>query len=184
MRRGRLIAVVGPSGVGKDTVMAAMVASVPGLASVRRVISRPSAAGGEDFEGVDLASFEQMEAKGHFGLSWRAHDLAYGIPKDVSDALERGEDRLVNLSRGVLSEAAAHYAPFLVLSLTARPEILAQRLSARGRETPDAISARLARQKTIPSGLDVVEIDNSGALESTVRAAIAALYPESATRCS
>lgn len=181
---GRLIAVVGPSGVGKDTVMDALTEAIPGLASVRRVITRPSDAGGEAFEGVDIKTFEEMEAHGAFALSWRAHGLAYGIPKSVDAELATGRDRLVNLSRDVLLDAKARFSRFLVLSLTARPDVLAKRLAARGRETSDEIAARLRRSKSIPKSLDVVSIDNSGALEETIDAARRALYPESLTRCS
>ncbi|MEO0912102.1 MAG: hypothetical protein AAFY59_03810 [Pseudomonadota bacterium] len=38
---GRFIAVVGPSGVGKDSVMAGMAARTGQLKLVRRVITRP-----------------------------------------------------------------------------------------------------------------------------------------------
>ena len=46
---GRFIAVVGPSGVGKDSVMQGMAARDPRIVLARRVITRPSDAGGEDF---------------------------------------------------------------------------------------------------------------------------------------
>lgn len=41
MTTGRLFAVVGPSGAGKDTLIAAALAARPDLAIVRRVITRP-----------------------------------------------------------------------------------------------------------------------------------------------
>ena len=41
---------------------------------------------------------------------------------------------LVNLSRSVLLEAQEEFGDFMVLSVTARPEVLARRLAARGRE--------------------------------------------------
>ncbi|HMB13658.1 MAG TPA: phosphonate metabolism protein/1,5-bisphosphokinase (PRPP-forming) PhnN, partial [Roseovarius sp.] len=50
MTKGRLIAVVGPSGVGKDTLMRAMVAERPNLRRVRRVITRRADDGGEGHE--------------------------------------------------------------------------------------------------------------------------------------
>ncbi|MFC6760861.1 hypothetical protein ACFQFQ_17395 [Sulfitobacter porphyrae] len=43
MSAGRFIAVVGPSGVGKDSVMAGMVARARDLVAVRRVITRAAA---------------------------------------------------------------------------------------------------------------------------------------------
>ena len=46
MSRGRLIAVVGPSGVGKDSVMAGLVLLRAKLHLVRRMITRPANVGG------------------------------------------------------------------------------------------------------------------------------------------
>lgn len=181
MAEGRLIAVVGPSGVGKDTVMEALAAAEPRLFLVRRVITRPSSAGGEVFEGVTEAEFAQREAAGAFALSWGAHELRYGVPHAVSEDLQSGKDGLVNLSRGVLGTANDCFPGLVVLSLTAAPEILASRLAARGRETAADIEKRLSRARIdLPAGLNVVEIANEGPLEKTVDAARAALYPVSA----
>ncbi|MEO0389720.1 MAG: phosphonate metabolism protein/1,5-bisphosphokinase (PRPP-forming) PhnN [Pseudomonadota bacterium] len=178
---GQLIAVVGPSGAGKDTVMAALVAARPGLSLVRRVITRDADAGGEDFEAVTEAAFAQMVAQGAFALHWRAHGLAYGIPAAALADLDAGQDLVVNLSRSVLAEAQGKVSRFAVVSLTVAPEVLAQRLAARGRESAADIEARLARSgAALPPGLPVIEIDNSGPVQETVRAILTALYPVSA----
>ncbi len=52
-----VIAVVGPSGVGKDSVMDALVARVPGIRRVRRVITRPEGEEGEAFDRVSVDEF-------------------------------------------------------------------------------------------------------------------------------
>ena len=52
---GRMIAVVGPSGVGKDTVTQALVDAAPQLSLVRRVITRAADAGGEDYDAASPA---------------------------------------------------------------------------------------------------------------------------------
>ncbi|MDV4143473.1 phosphonate metabolism protein/1,5-bisphosphokinase (PRPP-forming) PhnN [Shimia sp. FJ5] len=177
----RLIGVVGPSGVGKDSVMAALAARVPGLRLVRRVITRPSDAGGETFEGVSEADFAARVAAGDFGLWWRAHGMAYGIPHSEVEDRPDGEIALVNLSRAVLDEARARYPGFAVLSLTAAPETLAHRLAGRGRESEAEIAARLARAGYVrPEGADVIEISNDGPLDETVAAVLQALSPERA----
>lgn len=176
---GRLIAVVGPSGVGKDTVIDALVAAVPGLHRVRRVITRPAEAGGEDFEGVTEAEFDRRRARGEFVLWWGAHGLRYGIPRGIVERLDEGGDVMVNLSRGALPDARRCFRGMVVLALTARPDVLAARLAGRGRETPEDVAARLARAGQFRvSGPDVIGIDNSGPPGATVAAARAALYPE------
>ena len=52
MSRGRLIAVVGPSGVGKDSVMAGLVLRRAKLQLVRRMITRPANVGDEAFDAM------------------------------------------------------------------------------------------------------------------------------------
>ncbi len=178
MTTGRFIAVVGPSGVGKDSVMEALIAANPDFHRVRRVITRPSAAGGEDFEGVSREEFETRRDAGAFALWWPAHGLLYGIPSSVQKTLSLGIDVLANLSRAQLLAAAEVFPGLHVLHITAAPEILAQRLAARGRETPEDIRARLAREVALPEGLTVTEVDNGGRLSDSVDAALAALYPE------
>ena len=181
MDRGRFIAVVGPSGVGKDSVMAALEAADPRFATVRRVITRAPEAGGEDYEAVSETAFARKEAEGSFALSWRAHGLAYGIPVAVEQQLAQGHDVLANLSRGVLRAAQLRFPRFVVLSLTAPASVLAQRLAGRGRESAAEIERRLERSGfPIPEGLPVIEVANSGALSDTVAAVRAALQPASA----
>ena len=78
----RLIAVVGPSGAGKDTLMEAAVARSPHIRLARRTITRPTDAGGERFEGVTPEAFEILLRNRAFALHWQAHGLSYGIGRD------------------------------------------------------------------------------------------------------
>lgn len=177
---GRLIAVVGPSGVGKDSLIAVLVRRRPALERVRRVITRPAEAGGEEFCAVDAAEFGRREAAGAFALAWAAHGLRYGVPASVGAVLERPADALVNLSRGVLAAARTRFPTLVVLSVTAAPEVLAARLAGRGRETATEIARRLERPgAALPPGLRLIPVDNGGTLEAAADQALHALYPPS-----
>lgn len=179
MAAGRFIAVVGPSGVGKDTVMEAVAEALPNVVLARRVITRPSAAGGEEFDGVSDAAFDALVAEEAFALWWPAHGLRYGVPLAVDAELEAGKIVLANLSRAVLTEAQARFAGFHVLSLTAPVEVLSARLAQRGRESKEDIAQRLSRRDfALPEGLPVTEICNDGPLEQTVSRVRAVLQPE------
>lgn len=177
MSGGRFIAVVGPSGVGKDSLIDGLVARCTDLHRVRRVITRPADAGGEEFDAADVDAFHEMRARGAFCLSWGAHGLFYGIPERVRAQVAHGRDVIANLSRGVLAEAADQFTNLLVLNVTARPDILAARLAGRGRESAADIAQRLSRSVPLPPGLTVVEIPNNGALDAAVDTALRALYP-------
>ncbi|NOD36730.1 MULTISPECIES: phosphonate metabolism protein/1,5-bisphosphokinase (PRPP-forming) PhnN [unclassified Ruegeria] len=177
-----VIAVVGPSGVGKDSVMQALVAQASGIQRLRRVITRPEGEEGEDFDRVSVATFQQMERAGAFALSWPAHGLFYGVPTEITRQRNEADAVLVNLSRKVLVQAQEVFGDLIVISLTAEADVLAQRLSARGRESATEQARRLGRAKApLPDGLNrVIEVDNSGALEDTVAEILAQLQPESA----
>jgi ribose 1,5-bisphosphokinase len=179
MTPGRLIAVVGPSGVGKDSVMAGLIAARPGLTAIRRCITRDPDLGGEDFDPLTPATFEARQAAGDFALTWGAHGLFYAIPRAALAPLDRGQDLLANLSRGVLGQAQAMVPRLTVLHITASPATLAARLAARGRETTADIATRLTRPSPpFPPGIDVVAVTNDGPLATTVSAALSALYPD------
>lgn len=165
----RVFAVVGPSGAGKDTLMEAVAARLPDVLLVRRVITRPETSGGEVFEGVSEAEFARRLARGDFALHWRAHGLAYGIPATVHDRLAEGRSILFNGSRAMLREAGREFPGLRVIHVTAHPHVLSERLSGRARETAEEIEERLERADlALPDGLEMIEIDNSGALEAAV----------------
>lgn len=178
MSAGCLIAVVGPSGVGKDSVMASLITARPEMRLVRRTITRAPGLGGEDYDAVTPDAFAKAAESGAFCVYWSAHGLSYGIPADVLTDVQRGRDCLANFSRSALEQATEVFPNMTVLNITASPATLARRLAGRGRETEAEIAARLAQaDKCLPTGLDVVTIANDGALEDTVAQAFAALQP-------
>jgi ribose 1,5-bisphosphokinase len=176
---GRLFAVVGPSGAGKDTLMAAARAARHDLVLARRTITRPEEAGGERFAGVSAAEFARLRAEGAFALDWQAHGLSYGIPASIDAALAEGRNVIFNGSRAVLGVAWERYPGLRVIHVTAEVAVLAERLAARGRESRDEIARRLARASyEIPCGIPIRVVENNGPLAEAAAAFLAALQPE------
>lgn len=165
------IAVVGPSGAGKDTLMREAAATRPDIRLVQRAITRPADQSSEDFEPVSEAEFQRLSKAGQFRLSWQAHGLSYGVPHITEPGIW-----LMNLSRRMLPEVAATRAALGVIHVTANPAVLAARLADRGRETQDDIAARISRPTAFDSaGLPTITVDNSGALASAKAAFLAAV---------
>jgi len=165
---GTMVAVVGPSGAGKDSLIHLAMqhfAGRPDVHFVQRVITRPPDSGGEQHRGASPAEFEAMRREGSFAVDWDAHGLSYGIPASVHEKLALGHMVIANGSRSALKHWARAFPSLLVINVTASPEVLAERLVARGRESREEILERLKRGSlTVEGDYDVVTIDNSGAL--------------------
>lgn len=170
-----IFAIVGPSGAGKDTLIAGVMRARPDLRLVRRVITRPASAGGEDYEGVTAAEFARRKARGAFALDWEAHGLCYGLP--WSEVLGPGTI-LFNGSRAALPQALALFPDLEVIVVTAPPEVLAARLAARARETEADRQTRLMRADfTLPEGVSATTVMNDTTPEKGIVRLLAALQP-------
>ena len=174
-----IFAVVGPSGAGKDTLIAGALRCRPGLRLARRVITRPTESGGEDFEGVTPAEFAARKVRGEFALDWQAHGLSYGIPYDQL----QGGDVIFNGSRAALPAAQALFPDLRVILVTASAPVLAARLATRGRESEADIRERLERASfDLPPGTRATVVMNDGTVEDGVAGLLAALQPDRAAR--
>jgi ribose 1,5-bisphosphokinase len=174
---GAFVAVVGPSGAGKDTLIAAArlaLAREEAILFARRVVTRPAV--GEDHDTLSPAAFEAARAAGRFCLAWTAHGLAYGVPREALALVRAGRVVVVNLSRGAIAAAEALDVPVVVLEVDAPAALRALRLAARGRESDAAIEARLAREAPLAVGrARHVRIVNDGRPEAAAAAMVAAL---------
>ena len=181
-RRGILFLVVGPSGVGKDSLIDGArhrLEGDPAFHFPKRSITRPANAGGEDHNALTTVDFERLEASGAFMLSWQAHGHRYGVPKSAEQALNEGRSVIVNVSRQVIDQARQYWPPLRVLQVSAPRAVLAARLAGRGREDADDIQRRLERASAYAiSGDDVREVVNADALDVVIDRFVALLEDE------
>ncbi|WP_295535936.1 phosphonate metabolism protein/1,5-bisphosphokinase (PRPP-forming) PhnN [uncultured Thioclava sp.] len=174
-KTGRLVAVVGASGVGKDTLIRAAMQHDPALHWARRAITRP-ASGSEPFEPLSEAEFDARLAADAFALQWHAHGLRYGISHAELAPLHHGQMVIFNGSRAALAEAWAQYPALHVIEITAPDALRTERLAARGRESTAQIAARITRRvAALPDGLPLHQVCNDGSQETGLRRFQAAL---------
>ena len=173
---GKLFYLMGPSGSGKDSLIDASRGPLRALNCevMRRVITRSAESVGEDAIGVTPEEFERRKHAGAFSLAWQANGLSYGIPREMDEWLQAGQHVLVNGSRANLRQAMEKYPTLVPVLLTVNDEVLRKRLLSRGRETPEQIDARLARNALFKdrrsSDSPVHQVDNSADLAEAVSA--------------
>ena len=169
---GTLFLVVGPSGVGKDTLLDGArdrLAASRWFLFPRRVITRPAEAGGEDHIPATEAEFERQLAAGEFLHHWQAHGLRYGLLASIPDALGRGVNVVLNTSRNEIAALQAKVQNVVPIFISASPEVVARRLRSRGRESEDEIDKRLARiVKTSNPANGALELFNDSSIEAGI----------------
>ncbi len=174
---GRLVLVVGPSGAGKDSVLAAVKARCvgePAIVFPRRIVTRPVTAD-EDHISVSHTGFDDARRGAAFALWWRAHGLKYALPISIDTDIRAGRTVVCNASRGIVEDARARYACVTCVLVTARAELLAARLEARARRSDGALAHRIERNAIYAELSADVVVDNSGALQEAVDALTSAL---------
>ncbi|KAL0486896.1 guanylate kinase [Acrasis kona] len=183
--KSAIFLVLGPSGVGKDTLMDG--AKVYILESgdyvfIKRVITRPADAGGEEHIPATVEEFEKQ--KPDFCLWWGAHGLFYGIPdKAVRDALSNNKKVIVNVSRGAIGDAQDKFGnicPVTTVEINASPNVIRNRLTSRGRESPEEIEERIRRGEEMSKSVEqvakkLVRVLNDTTVEDGVNAFLKAI---------
>jgi ribose 1,5-bisphosphokinase len=175
---GRLILVVGPSGAGKDTLLGLARAACADDSSIvfpRRVITRQASAS-EDNEEVSVGTFEAALARDEYAMHWDAHGHRYALSRAIDEDLRAGHTVVANVSRTVIATMRRGYADVVVVSVTAPPNVLAERLAMRGRGSDGKIEHRLSR--TVDETAPDVTIVNIGSADFHARRLVRAIKGE------
>lgn len=173
---GRLFVLSGPSGVGKDSVIARLKAKGFPLHYAVTATTRPKRAheeNGVDYHFLSPAAFTRMRDQGDL-LEWaEVHGNYYGTPRrQVRDALATCEDVLLKIDvQGAATIRRSVPGAVLIFLAPPSTEELVSRLNGRGTESADQLSLRLRNAEREMADLpnyDYVVINRHGRLEESV----------------
>lgn len=170
---GIFFAIVGASGVGKDSILAA---AKPRLESCgdfyfpTRFITRPADAGGEEHLSISNADFVQSVREDRFSLWWMAHETHYALPDDVFEKLRFNTHVIANISRRSVKETIQKFNTVEIIEITASPDTIKKRLMMRGRENEAEIMVRQLREieSDWSGNLAANSVSNDGQLAEAV----------------
>ncbi len=162
IRPGVLFVVSGPSGVGKGTIIRALLESHPDIelsVSCTTRMPRSGEQDGVDYRFVTEAQFEKLRATGQL-LEWaRVHDHhSYGTPRaPVEAALARGRSVVLEIDYQGAKSVHEQLGDEAVLIFVAPPSwpALLERLAKRHTESPEGIAERLVSARQEISNMDM-----------------------------
>ena len=152
MKKGKTFIVSGPSGVGKSTVLKALLETRRNLyfsVSATTRAPRPGELDGVHYHFMDVDSFRKWIAKEQFLEYAEYVGNFYGTPKRyVDEAMEAGKDVILDIEvQGAIQVVSKR--PETVRIFIAPPswEELERRLTQRGTDSREKIQKRLLRAK-------------------------------------
>lgn len=152
MRKGKTFIISGPSGVGKSTVLGALLERRPNLYFSVSATTRPPRPGeidGVHYHFLDVDTFQERIAKDEFLEYAEYVGNFYGTPKKYVDAaMNRGQDVILDIEiQGSIQVTGKR--PDTVRIFIAPPSWteLERRLTERGTDSEDKIQKRLLRAK-------------------------------------
>lgn len=146
---GIFFAVVGKSGVGKDTLLVhakTQLAQAEKYYFPTRTITMPFLSYGEKHNSISADDFLRNTREGKFCLWWEAHGYHYGLPNEINEKLQSGCNVLANISRRSVLGAAEKFDQIAVIEITLEAETIRKRLIGRGRESEREILNRQNRE--------------------------------------
>jgi guanylate kinase len=145
---GKVFVITGPSGVGKGTLISALLGRVPGLelsVSATTRAPRPGEADGRDYHFLDPDEFERRVAAGEFLEHATYSGNRYGtLRSEVERRLQEGKSVVLEIEvQGARQVRETMPEAVQVFIAPPSPPDLRRRLEGRGTDDPDAIEARL-----------------------------------------
>lgn len=147
-RPGLLLIICGPSGVGKQTILASLAGKWPFQFAVSATTRppRPGEKDGEDYFFLERDEFHSWAEEGRF-LEWERYDgHCYGTPvSEVDQHLEQGRNVVLDVeAKGARRIMERRPEAVTVFLQPPSKEELENRLRGRGDMTGEAIASRMA----------------------------------------
>jgi guanylate kinase len=145
---GQLFVVSAPSGVGKTTIIRAVLTRLPGLHYSISCTTRQPRTGevdGQDYQFITRKKFQQGIAAGRF-LEWaEVHGNFYGTDGEpIHHCLALGEDVLLDIDvQGARQVRCSYPAARTIFILPPSLEELLVRLKGRGTESEEQVARRM-----------------------------------------
>jgi len=159
----KIVLIVGPSGVGKDTLLKEAKKILDGNFNfLNRYITRKPCKSEDNFY-LDEYAFEILKHNSFFVSTWNAHGNYYGIAKK---SIKNGIN-IISISRSKVKDFEKFYDDVYTINISVSKENLRKRLETRGRESKEDIEKRLDRSYQKIESRNLIEFDNSDSLEIT-----------------
>ncbi len=150
MNKAKLIVISGPSGAGKGTIIKKILEQKGDVAlsvSCTTREPRPGEKDGVDYYYISQQKFDQMIAEDGFLEHESFFDHSYGTPKAaVLQKIEQGISVILEIDvKGGMNIKAKMPQAELIFIAPPSMEVLYQRLTGRGTESPEQIKKRTQR---------------------------------------
>lgn len=147
-KKGLLIVVCGPSGVGKGTICKTLLEHRPEIKLSISATTREKRIGeihGENYFFIKRDEFEKMISNDEFFEYAEVYDNLYGTPeKYVLEEIEKGNDVLLEIDiQGAMQVKKKYPNGVYIFLLPPSMEELKQRIVGRGTDTKESIEQRL-----------------------------------------
>ncbi len=147
-KKGKVVIISGPSGVGKSTICKELVKQISDVYLSVSVTTRPKSdaeVDGKDYWFISEEEFQQRIDNDLLLEHAKVFGHCYGTPKDkIAEALEAGKVAILEIDvQGARLAKAVFDDAVMIFILPPTAKALAERMNRRGRDAEDAAEERL-----------------------------------------
>ncbi len=161
----KVILIVGPSGVGKDTLIRHAKEAFKDNGDfnfVKRYITREPDNNERNFY-LKKSAFDVLDENNHFVSKWHAHGNSYAIAKECIAS----KVNIISISRSHIKDFEKEFDDVTTIHIIIPEAILLDRLRLRGRESEAQIMERIKRACEKLEGKNIIEFDNNQKIEKS-----------------